>query len=137
LIVCLDTNILISGAARPESIPGKLVLAFLDGVFTLVTSEYQLNEFARVSRYPRMKKFLKPARAGFLMNKLRKRALIIEPGERLDVSPDPDDNIIIAVAVAGNAQFLVSGDGPHVIALEKVGSVRIVTAAQAVELLNL
>ncbi len=137
MIVCLDTNILISGAARPESIPGKLVLAFLDGVFTLVTSVYQLNEFARVSRYPRMKKFLKPARAGYLMNKLRKRALIIEPGERLNVSPDPDDNIIIAVAVAGGAQFLVSGDSQHVIALEKVGSVRIVTAAQAVELLNL
>jgi uncharacterized protein len=137
VIVCLDTNILISGAARPESVPGKLVLAFLDGMFTLVISEYQLNEFARVSRYPRVKKFLKPARAGFLMNKLRKRALIVEPGERLDVSPDPDDNIIIAVAVAGNAQFLVSGDGKHVLDLEKVGSVRIVTAAQAVELLNL
>jgi uncharacterized protein len=137
MIVCLDTNILVSGAARPDSLPGSLVLAFLDGAFTLVTSEYQLNEFARVSRYPRVKKFLKPARAGFLMNKLRTLAMIVEPGERLDVSPDPDDNVIIAVAVAGNAQWLVSGDAQHVVGLKKVGSVRIVTAAQAVALLKL
>jgi uncharacterized protein len=84
-----------------------------------------------------MKKFLKPTRAGYLMNKLRVRAVIVEPGERLDVSPDPDDNVIISVAVAGNAQLLVSGDEQHVIALKKVGSVRIVTAAQAVALLKL
>jgi predicted nucleic acid-binding protein len=43
VIVCLDTNILISGAARPDSTPGSLVLGFLDGAFTLVTSEYQVS----------------------------------------------------------------------------------------------
>ena len=128
---------LVSGAARPDSLPGLLVLAFLNGQFDLVTSEFQISEFKRVSKYPRIKKLLKPTRAGLLVNALLESALIFRPKERVDVSTDDDDNVIIAVALVGDADFLVSGDVQHMLVLKKIGRMRIVTVEEAVRLLSL
>ncbi len=135
--IALDTNILLSGAAKPNESVGLIVQAFLDGQYELVMGTFQLEEFRRVSRYPRVRKILPAARAGFLMNRMLRDALIVDPLEPIDASPDPDDNLIIAVALAGNAAFLVSGDRDHMIVLQKVGTLRIVTVQQAMNLLGL
>lgn len=135
--VALDTNVLISGTARSEGLPGLLVIGFLEGKFDLVTSEFQIDEFKRVSRYPRVKKFLKPARAGLLVNALRESALIVSVFDRFEGSADEDDNVIISVALAGKAKILVSGDVQHVIPVGKVGRLKIVTVEEAVSLLHL
>ena len=135
--IALDTNVLLSGAAKPSEAVGLIVQAFLDGQVELVTGTFQLEEFRRVSRYPRVRKILPAARAGFLMNRMLRDALIVDPLEVVDASPDPDDNVIIAVALAGSAAFLVSGDERHMIALKKVGTLRIVTVQEAMKLLEL
>ena len=135
--IALDTNVLLSGAAKPSEAVGLIVQAFLDGQVELVTGTFQLEEFRRVSRYPRVRKILPAARAGFLMNRMLRDALIVDPLEVADASPDPDDNVIIAVALTGSAAFLVSGDERHMIALKKVGTLRIVTVQEAMKLLEL
>ena len=135
--IALDTNVLLSGAAKPSEAVGLIVQAFLDGQVELVTGTFQLEEFRRVSRYPRVRKILPAARAGFLMKRMLRDALIVDPLEVVDASPDPDDNVIIAVALAGSAAFLVSGDGRHMIALKRVGTLRIVTVQEAMKLLEL
>lgn len=48
----------------------------------------------------------------------------------IDVSLDPDDNPLLATAVAGAADYLVSGDKSGVLALKKIGKTRILTARQ-------
>jgi len=58
---------------------------------------------------------------------------MVEPVPRLAVSPDPDDNPIIATAIAGGAQYLVTGDKSDILALIRVGSIRIVTAREIAE----
>ena len=135
--VALDTNVLLSGAAKPNESVGLIVQAFVNGQYELVTGTFQLAEFRRVSRYPRVRKILPAARAGFLMNRMLQTALIVDPLEPVDASPDPDDNVIIAVALTGNAEFLVSGDGRHMTLLKKVGTLRIVTVQQAMKILEL
>ena len=42
----------------------------------------------------------------------------------VDVAPDPDDNFIIATALAGEAQYLVTGDKTD-LDLEKVRMVKV------------
>ena len=49
--VVLDTNILISGLMSPTGMPGRLIDAWLEDRFILVSSEEQLSEFRRASRY--------------------------------------------------------------------------------------
>lgn len=47
---------------------------------------------------------------------------------RVDRSPDPRDNFLLAMAQAGEADFLVTGDKAGLLALESHGKTRILTA---------
>jgi predicted nucleic acid-binding protein len=49
----------------------------------------------------------------------------------IDVSPDPNDNPILAIAVAGGANLVVSGDKRGMLGLGEVHGVPIVTATEA------
>jgi uncharacterized protein len=121
LKVCLDTNIIVSGLARPNHAPARLLQLWLEKRFTLVTSEWQLAEFRRVSRYPRIRARVPARLAGHFVNTARLIAVVLENLEPISVSPDPDDDFIIATAVTGNADALVTGDTAHVLMLQKLG----------------
>lgn len=49
-------------------------------------------------------------------------------------SPDPDDNLILATAIAGHADYLFSGDKSDLLALKKVEDIAIITARQALNI---
>jgi predicted nucleic acid-binding protein len=58
---------------------------------------------------------------------------LVEPNEtRRVVMTDPDDDDVIAAAIAGRADFVVSGDR-DLLSLARFEGVLIVTAAQAVQ----
>ena len=125
--VILDTNILISALIVPEGAPSYLYQCWRRNRFTLISSEEQLKEFGRVTRYPRLERFLNQATAGTMVNEVRALAALTGPLPRIDISPDPADNFLLAMAVAGKADFLVTGDAMHLLSLERHGNTRIVT----------
>lgn len=92
----------------------------------------QLDEVHRVSRYPKLTLRLKPHVVGGLINRVRDKALMVEPA-MLDVSADPDNNLILGIAVAAEAEVLVTGDKSHLLALETVQGVTIQTARAFLE----
>jgi putative PIN family toxin of toxin-antitoxin system len=110
LKVVVDTNILCSALMVAGGLPDRLYLAWRDRLFTLVTREDQLEEFRRVTRYPRVKERIDPAAAGTLYNELHHLAVVLRDLPRVDGSPDPGDNILLAMTQAGEADFLVTGD---------------------------
>lgn len=134
--VALDTEVLIAALIIRDTPPDRIYQAWRKKRFDLITSEWQLEEFRRVSRYPRLRKFLKPVEAGNLINGLRHNALVLSEPPRMDVSPDPDDNPLLAMAVAGEADFLVSGDKRDVLALKKIEDIRIVSTRQFLRVLQ-
>lgn len=128
----LDTNILVAALLSEASPPARLLDLWLEQAFTLVTAEGQLEELRRVSRYPKLRTRLKPYVVGTLINRLRTRADMVDP-VRLDISADPDDNLILGVAVAAQADFLVTGDKSHLLGLGVVEGVRVQTARVVLE----
>ena len=50
----------------------------------------------------------------------------------IDVSPDPDDNRILAAAVVGRADLIVSGDKKHMLAVQTVRQIPIISPQEAV-----
>lgn len=111
-------------------IPNQLRLAWRDRLFTLVTSDEQLEEFRRVTRYPQIKARIDSSAAGTLYNELHHLAVVLRDLPQVDVSPDPGDNFLLAMAQAGEADFLVTGDKKDVLSLKTFGTTRIVTARQ-------
>ena len=63
-----------------------------------------------------------------MINGLRYQALVLTDLPALEISPDPDDNPVLAMAVAGEADFLVSGDKRDLLALKIIEKTKIVTA---------
>lgn len=52
------------------------------------------------------------------------------------VSPDPDDDFILACAKEGQVDYLVTGDAKHLLVLHEYEGVRIVTPAEFLNLLH-
>jgi len=130
--IVLDTNVIVAGFISPNGPPAKLLAAWLDGDFWLVTSTFQLDELNRVRSYDRLRDRFAPGHAEDFLRNIPARADVIGdelPG--IDLSPDPDDNRILATAVAGKADLIVSGDKNDVIELGTVEGIPIVTARQA------
>ncbi len=136
LRVVLDTNVLVSGLQSPKGPPGRLIRAWASGCFELVTSEAQLSELRRTLRYPKLRKRIPKHVAGALINAVKAKAAIVKPSLPSIEIPDEDDQFILGTAIAGKADFLVTGDRSHSLALKKIGSTRIVDPTTAVQLLG-
>lgn len=135
--VILDTNVLLSAFIRIDSNPYKLLQAWLDGRFELVSSAAQVEEITRVARYPQVHRYITPAETGWIVNRIRERARVIDRLPRVDVSTDPADNFLLAMAEAGKADYLVTGDKAGVLAIGRHGKTAIVTVSEMAATLKL
>jgi putative PIN family toxin of toxin-antitoxin system len=127
--VVLDTGILIAALITTETPPDKIYRAWKKKQFELITSEWQLEEFRRVSRYPKLKKFINPVEAGQMINGIKLNAFVYQSLPTVDLCKDPDDNPILAIALESAADFLVTGDKRDLLSMHQVGVTPIVTAA--------
>lgn len=134
--IVLDTNILIGALITKGSPPDELYRAWLRGEIELVTSTEQMAELAEVLARPRLQKYLDADEAAAIIENIDTRALILDAPPEVELSPDPKDNPILAAAIAGKAELIVSGDKHHMLALGTAGGIPIVTAREAVERLG-
>jgi putative PIN family toxin of toxin-antitoxin system len=135
--VVLDTNVLVSALLIETSLPAQLLTPWRHGRFDLLTADLQLEAWMRVTRYPKISARLKPSLAGRLINHLRELAVLIENLPAVVVSPDPDDNYLLALALGGEADYLVTGDKPHLLALARYEGTKIVPVRDFINLTRL
>jgi putative PIN family toxin of toxin-antitoxin system len=133
----LDTNLLVSYLLTHHPPIATIIDGFLaQDEFVMVTAPELLVELDRVLTYPKLQRYY--------TDKERTRfvALIMALGEVVDlpetiprICRDPEDDQLIACAVFGEADLIVSGDD-DLLALERVGDIPILTAAQFLEILQ-
>lgn len=66
-------------------------------------------------RYPKLRKRITPSVADLLLHQLREVATVVDDVPAVEVSSDPDDNWLFGLALAGNVEYIVSGDKRDVI----------------------
>jgi predicted nucleic acid-binding protein len=71
-----------------------------------------------------------------MINGLRHQSLLLNDLPDVELSADPDDNPLLAMAIAGEVDYLVSGDKRDVLALKKIGKTRIITARRFLTILK-
>lgn len=137
MIVILDSNVLLSSIISQKGAPALIYDAMVAGKFELLTSNIQLEEIRRASRYPKFSGMLKPHKVGSLINYLRKSTLLQEETSSTELN-DPDDVFLLALAEKGNADFLVTGDKRAGLLQQKsVGRTRIVTPKEFCDLIGI
>jgi hypothetical protein len=108
--VVLDTNILVSALIAPAGSPAAIIDAWLDGKFTLLTCAAHLEELRSTLQKPHVAERVKPHRAGRLVNLIRRSAEDVGALPSVERSPDPADDFLLALAEAGQADYLVTGE---------------------------
>jgi putative PIN family toxin of toxin-antitoxin system len=137
LRVVLDTNVLVSGLVAEGGAPHRILDAWLDGHYTLVTSLYLTEELIHVLSYPRIAKRLNldEGELAVILTALLSQAEITPGHLRLPgVTRDPKDDAVVACAREGEADYIVSGD-QDLLTLGEYEGIQVVTPRRFVEIL--
>lgn len=129
--VILDTNLLISYLLVHRPPIATLIDEYLaQERLIMLTAPALLQELDRVLRYPRLQRYYDAAaRDRFVALVAVLSELVDLPDEIPPICRDPDDDRVIACAVIGRADAIVSGD-KDLLHLRQVGGIPILTAAE-------
>jgi uncharacterized protein len=134
LRVVLDANVIISALIRPDSARGRILRAAVTGPhLVLLTAAPLIKELQAALHYPRLRRYLK-------MSASDKEAFVIlleQIGDLVNIADypaaglcrDPDDEPYLQTAMAGRADYIVSGDG-DLLDMKAIEDIPIVTPAQ-------
>jgi putative PIN family toxin of toxin-antitoxin system len=131
--IVVDTNLIVSGVIS-SGVPRQLLEAALAGEFELCTSEVLLAELQRVLGRAKFAARLASRTPQSIVDDLRKVAVVVTPTSVPRVVPtDPDDDHVLAAAVAGAADLVASGDRRDLLPLGSYAGIAIITAREALE----
>jgi len=133
--VVLDTNILVSALLVSQGNPAAIYRAWQEGYFALLICAEQLDELRATLHKPAIAARIKPYNAGRLVNQLKELATSVGELPRVERSPDPTDDFLLALSEAGKADYLVTGDKGGLLALDRHKATRIISVSAFAALL--
>lgn len=135
--VVIDKNVLISAFLSRQGTSARILVLFETGIFEVVVSQPILDEYQAALGYERVRQ-----RHGMTDEEIKQRiadlrtaALFVTPTVSVAVVSDPDDNMLFAAAIAGQADVVVSGD-TAVQAVKEYQGIRVLPPALFLALLE-
>lgn len=139
ILTIFDVNIIISALITPRGLVKSLLAAWQQGRFDLLISPEMLGTLVQKLTRSRLTESYHVADRdiiNFLGVVLNEARFVVPPtAARLVVTGDPEDDGVLATAVLGHADYLVTGDRR----LQRLGEyqgVKIVTARSFLEILG-
>lgn len=109
--IVVDTNVLVAALLNANGTPASILNAVLDGVATVLVDDRIVGEYREVLSRPKF---------GFphevyqpLLEFFEHHGEYVTPGPLPVATPDPADVAFYEVAVAGAADYLVTGNATH------------------------
>lgn len=136
-----DTNVFISALFNPKRPPAQLLELALLGNIKLIISPQLIEEIDRVLAYPRVIKLLKKRKVapGEIEKSIAKalKVAVLTPGNLTvkAIADDPADDPVLACALEGQADFIISGDH-HLLDLKTYQGIDIVSPAEFLKIIE-
>lgn len=132
----IDTNVLLSGLLW-RGAPHDLLEHARNGKLQLISSPALLSELAEVITRPKFDDILQ--RIGTsrsqVLHELHQLAEVITPFSLMQpVCRDADDDEVLATAIAGQVDFIITGDD-DLLSLKTYQEIPIITPAEAVKIM--
>lgn len=103
---------LVSARLSPVGASAQLLRAAAEERFELIVSVELLGELTDVLARERFRRWFSAEEADAFVAALRLAATLIDdPPAEVGITADPDDDYLVALARAAQADYLVSGDG--------------------------
>lgn len=128
--ITVDTNVLVSGLLSPFRPPAEIVRLVAAGRLALCLDARILAEYAEVLHRPRFD--FEPSRVQALLDQIRGGGILVAAEPLPSHLPDRDDEPFLETALAGRAEYLVTGNLRHYPPSRRQG-VRVVTPAAFME----
>jgi putative PIN family toxin of toxin-antitoxin system len=109
--IILDTNVLVAGLLSPFGPCAEIARMLSSGDLTLYFDSRILSEYDEVLRRPKFRFQIEKVVA--LLNYIEGRGQIVASSPLSNPLPDPGDQPLLEVAVAGQAVCLVTGNQAH------------------------
>lgn len=107
--VVLDTNQLVAALVRPPEL-ATFMMAWESTRFAVVASPAMLEEYRHVLAYPEVAALIYPELLRAFTSHLLDDIELIEPPEVPRLCRDPDDDKVVAAAIYGLADFILTVD---------------------------
>ena len=107
--VVFDTNVLVSALLLEHSTPAQALFSAISNGEVLISIAL-INEVHRVLYRPKFDRYITDAQREDFMLALVGTGMLVEVTEAIIVCRDPKDNMILELAVSGNADIIVTGD---------------------------
>src|SRR5450432_811092 len=108
----IDSNVWIAALISPTGTARQLVDAVLDSGIDILMSESTFSELASRLDRPKFERYREPEAWNLFLSELVELALWHEDaGTAIGISRDVDDDKFLALAVTGQADAIISGDG--------------------------
>lgn len=133
----IDTNILVRALIKPTGTVGPVLQRLRQGDYTLLYGMPLLEELVDVLNRPRLRDKYRLTEVDIrtVASLILLRGEEVKPIEPVTACRDPKDDKFLAVAVAGQADALVSGD-EDLLVLHPFRGIPIVSPAEFLELLD-
>lgn len=133
----IDTSILIRAIIKPRGTVGPILQGLRNANCQLVFSDPLLAELADVLARPRL-----PAKYGLttedvatVLSLILLRGEPVVPARRIGACRDPNDNMVLEAAVAGQVDAIVSGDN-DILTLKSFEGIPIIAPAAFLKMLK-
>lgn len=135
--VVLDTNVIVSGSLW-AGLSGHVMTAITQRLIKPVVSEAMLDELTDVLARQKFDKRLKQIgkTSDDIIRSYMNYCEVIEAKPLpMQISPDPDDDMLIACAISGSVSIVVSGDA-HLLNLKSYQNVEFIPISTLLERLS-
>lgn len=107
--VVFDTNALVSALLFEDSTPARAFFSALAQGEVLISTAL-ISEIHDVLYRPKFDRYITDSQREDFMLALVESGVLVEIAENIEVCRDPKDNMILELAVSGNASVIVTGD---------------------------
>lgn len=108
--VILDTNVIVSGLIQ-KSFPYLILNLYFEREIELCLSENLMNEYIEVLNRDKFSRFQDfRAKADTVISDINNTASLYSPKKKVKKIRDPDDNMLLELALECKADFLVTGN---------------------------
>lgn len=129
MLVLLDSNIYFSALISPNSLPARIIRAWQNSRFDLLTCQQQIDEIREASRNPKFRALFQPHQIGAMLNHLYGATVWPGPLPRRHEAADPSDSYLLDLIDAAQPDYAVTGDKrAGLLQLETLGRTKIMKA---------